>query len=206
MTSEAYDDLVPVPRAAVELPLPVPLPEGFDHERLETWPRIEGRLEFVGGRLLYMPPTGDEQQDTCADVVGALHVWRRDHHDHVVGGNEAGVLLGGETRGMDAGVWRREDLSGYTGGLRRAAPMLAVEVSGKYDDEEALGEKARWYLAHGTAAVWLLFPRERRVRAVTPGGETTHGTGERLPSIPELPALEPTVDELFEQVSSGDRG
>jgi Uma2 family endonuclease len=198
---EAFEELVPVPRSAVELPLPLPIPPGFEGDRPETWPKVEGRLEFVGGRLLYMPPTGDEQQDTCADVVGTLHVWRRAHPDFVVGGNEAGVLLAGETRGIDAAVWRRADVEAYSGGLRRCAPVLAVEVAGKYDTEEALLDKARWYLGHGTAAVWVLFPRDQRVLVLTTEGTVAVGAGGRLPPNPALPDLAPEVDDLFEQVS-----
>src|SRR5438128_9527336 len=33
-------------------------PEGFRPEEPASWPRIDGRLEWVGGRLLYMPPCG----------------------------------------------------------------------------------------------------------------------------------------------------
>jgi hypothetical protein len=57
---------------------PIP-PEGFDPARLETWPRREGRLEWVGGRLPWMPPCGEAQQVTVADVVVALGRWAESH-------------------------------------------------------------------------------------------------------------------------------
>jgi len=41
---------------------------GFDPARVETWPRIDGRLEWVEGRLLYMPPCGERQALTVTDV------------------------------------------------------------------------------------------------------------------------------------------
>jgi len=44
--------------AAVELDPPL----GFDPARLEAWPAVEGRLRWVEGRLLYMPPCGDRQR------------------------------------------------------------------------------------------------------------------------------------------------
>ena len=57
--SAAYDidpfEELRVPRGAVELPLRVPIPAGFDPARLETWPRVEGRLEYVC--LLYTSPS-----------------------------------------------------------------------------------------------------------------------------------------------------
>jgi hypothetical protein len=56
----------------------------------------------------------------------------------------------------DAAVWSRADLGAYEGGLRRVAPVLAVEVAGadEGDSEKALREKADWYLGGGIAVVW----------------------------------------------------
>lgn len=196
------DELVPVPRSAVTLPLALRPPEGFDPDRTETWPHIEGQLEYVEGRLLWMPRSGDEQQDTCADVVTVLSLWRRAHPEHRVGGNEAGMRLGDDSRGADAAVWRAADLAGYEGGYRRVPPVLAVEVAGKWDTEEQLRDKARWYLGKGVRVVWLVFPKRRQVVVLTPGGEQVLGSGQRLPPSDDLPGLEPAVDELFIQVSA----
>src|SRR5690606_11242687 len=133
-----------VPRGAIELPLVVPEPAGFDPERLETWPAIEGRLEYVGGRLCFMPPCADDQQDTAADVATELNLWRRAHEDFVVGTNEAGMKLGDDVRAADAAVWRRSDLGAST--VRRGPPVLAVEIAGRDDTVAMLREKATWYL------------------------------------------------------------
>src|SRR5262249_26787795 len=159
-------------------------------------PAVDGALELVDGKLYYMPPSADRQQDTSADVVTALGIWRRAHRDFVIAGNEAGMILGGETRGADAAIWRSADLEGYAGEYRRVAPVLAVEVQGELEDEPMLREKARWYLARGVEVVWLLFPSERRVLVLEPGGERSATVGERLPSHPSLPALAPLVAEL----------
>src|SRR5262249_44873470 len=78
------EDVVHVP-ASVRFPVELVPPEGFDPARLETWPRVEGRLEWVGGRLLYMPPCGEMQQATVADVVGVLIPWQRAHPEFSVG-------------------------------------------------------------------------------------------------------------------------
>ena len=63
-----YDEQIVLPRA-IRFPIELIPPDGFDEERLETWPRVVGRLEYVEGRLLYMPPCGDEQQEVVTDVV-----------------------------------------------------------------------------------------------------------------------------------------
>jgi Uma2 family endonuclease len=180
----------------------MPLPEGFEPEHPGTWPRVEGSLEYVDGRLWYMPPSADLQQDTCADVVGILHIWQKAHRDFVVGTSEAGILLKGETRGADAAVWRRADVSEYRGELRRTPPVLAVEVAGKYDSEATLRDKATWYLTRGTLVVWLLFPEQREVLVMTEKEVVKLGPGDRLPPQPSLPDLIPALDELFAQISS----
>lgn len=199
--SDLYQETLSLPRA-LRFPLELLPPEGFDAERLETWPRLPGRLEYVEGRLLYMPPCGDLQQDTVADVTITLGSWVRAHLEFVLGTNEAGMRLGGSTRGADAAVWRRRDLGSYSGGLRRVPPVLAVEVAGDESEPESLvREKARWYLAAGVQVVWLLLPATREVIVLTPDGEQRCRIGQRLAPSPLLPDLAPSVDELFSQIS-----
>lgn len=195
-----YDETITLPRA-VRFPVELIPPEGFDQERLETWPSLAGRLEVVEGRLLYMPPCGDEQQDTVTDVVITLGSWVRAHRDFVLGSNEAGMRLGGSTRAADAAIWRRLEAGPRTGGLRRHPPVLAVEVAGAEEPEQALREKADWYLANGVSIVWLVLPRSREVVVITGGGERRYGLGETLESQPALPDLTPAADELFVQLS-----
>ena len=197
---ERDEETIPVP-ATVKFPVELMPPPGFDPPRLETWPRVEGRLEWVEGRLLYMPPCGDRQQDTVADVVITLGNWVRSHPEFVVGTNEAGMFLGEDGRGADAAIWRRADVGPYQGGFRRVPPLLAVEVAGRYERERQLREKARWYLEAGVPVVWIVLPKKREVLIVTAAGDTHHRRGERLPGDPRLPGLAPMVDELFVQVS-----
>jgi hypothetical protein len=76
-----------------------------------TWPALEGRLEYVGGKLLYMPPCADYQQDVAMDVAYALRSWSEGRPGFIVGGNEAGMRLGGSVRAADVAVWRAADAS-----------------------------------------------------------------------------------------------
>jgi Uma2 family endonuclease len=199
-TKSAYRDWTPVPTIAITLPLELPLPDGFDHQELETWPLVEGRLEYVDGRLLYMPPSGDEQQDTVADVTVELGLWTRAHPDFLASTNEAGMILGRDVRAADAAVYRRTDVGSYTGGLRRVPPVLAVEVAGKDEPPELLSEKASWYLERGVEVVWILVPRAHHVIVNTLAGRVELGPGDRLPAHPSLPGLEPRVNDLFRQI------
>jgi Uma2 family endonuclease len=193
-----YDETISLPRA-VRFPVELAPPEGFDAERLQTWPRVDGRLEYVDGRLLFMPPCGDLQQDTVTDVVITLGAWIRAHREFVLGTNEAGMRLAGATRAADAAIWRRSDLGASTGGLRRQPPVLAVEVAGQDEPADALAPKASWYLQSGVSAVWVVVPATRSVIVHTSAGAITLCAGQRLPPIVELPGLAPMVDELFMQ-------
>jgi Uma2 family endonuclease len=177
-------------------------PEGFDADRPETWPKIPGRLEYVNGRLLFMPPCGDVQQDVVTDAVITLGAWIRAHREFVLGTNEAGMRLLGSTRAADAAIWRRSDLGNYRGGLRRVPPVLAIEVAGADEAEDLLREKALWYLNAGIEAVWVVLPEPRAVLVITPSGEARFDLGDQLPPIPSLPGLTPQVGEFFTQLSA----
>jgi len=199
----ADEETIQVPRA-LRFPAELRPPPGFAPDRIETWPRVEGRLEYVEGRLWYLPPCADEQQYIVSDVVVTLGGWARAHPEFLVGTNEAGVRLGDDTRGADAAVWRRADAGPVRGAFQRVAPVLAVEVAGQDGDAEpALRDKAAWYLAHGVAVVWLVLPRSREVVVVTASGETSHFRDDRLPAHPALPELAPPVAELFLQIDRG---
>lgn len=88
-------------RASIRFPLRMTIPPGFRAQRPSTWPSVDGRLEFVEGELLFMPPRADYQQDVSAEIVRLLGNWSVEHPEFIVAGNEAGMLLNGEVRGAD---------------------------------------------------------------------------------------------------------
>jgi Uma2 family endonuclease len=199
MAVELREETIVVP-ASARFPIELEPPKRFRPEDETTWPPVAGRLEWVGGRLLYMPPCGDLQQLVTMSAAGILMGWQRDHRDFVVGGNEAGMILGGDVRGADAAVWRRIERGPTTGGYVRVPPILAVEIAGQGEDEPALREKASWYLGHGVELVWLVLPRPRDLVLITREHASHHRPGDRLPSHPALPGLEPNVAEFFAQL------
>jgi Uma2 family endonuclease len=184
----------------VRLPLELEPPDGFDPMRLETWPRVDGRLEWVAGRLLWMPPCGYRQSATVGDIVMVLGSWARTHPEFGFGTNEPGVVLGDDVRAADAGVWRRSEADPRWPGLCPATPILAVEVGGRDEPAATLREKARAYLAHGVLVVWVVLPEEREVVVLTGDGETVVRPGAELPLHSALPDLAPRVDDLLRQV------
>lgn len=174
------DDAVVLSRAGVRFPVEL-RPTSFVAGDPTTWPDVEGRIEWVGGRLLYMPPCADLQQDVAVDVVHLLRSWSENAPGFVVGGNEAGMKLGEDIRAADAAVWRRADVGPSTGRLRHVPPILAVEVAGQDEDEPALREKASWYINHGVAVVWLVVPERRAIQVLTASNESQHSGADRLP-------------------------
>ncbi len=202
-TISRYDEVISLPRA-VRFPVEMVPPAGFDANRLETWPKVVGRLEYVDGRLLFMPPCGDFQQETVTDVVITLGAWVRRHPEFVLGTNEAGMRLGDATRAADAAIWRRADLGAYDGSLRRVPPVLAVEVAGadEGDSETALRKKATWYLNVAVSVVWIVFPEQREVLVISSDQEARVSRDEKIEAHPALPGLSPQASELFVQVSS----
>ena len=199
MDPSLYDDVVSVPRAA-RFPIELRPPHAFRADDPATWPSVDGRLELVDGRLLYMPPCGDTQQYVATMVSFILARWARGHREFVVGSNEAGMRLGADTRGADAAVWLRHSVSPRTGKFQRVPPVLAVEVAGLDEEEPRLQEKARWYLGHDVKIVWIVLPDLREVVVVRAEGQLRCAMGQTLPREPELPDLEPSVDEIFAQL------
>lgn len=147
-----------------------------------------------------MPACGDIQQYVAASVTTILVSWVEAHPEFVAGANEAGMRLGGETRGADGAVWRRADAGVPTGKYQLAPPVLAVEVAGLDEGEPELRPKAEWYLGHGVKVVWLVLPDTREVVVIAKTGETRHGAGGHVPAHPDLPGLEPPVDRFFAQL------
>lgn len=71
---ERDPEVIELPR--VVFPVELAPPDGFVPERVSTWPRVDGRLELVERRLLFMPPCGRDQAQTGSDVVAVLPtVW-----------------------------------------------------------------------------------------------------------------------------------
>src|SRR5512133_3312228 len=106
MDLDAYSEPLPIPRGGIRLPLELQPPPGFRPEAASTWPKVPGRLEYAGGRLLYMPPCGEQQGRVVASIAGLLEAWSAAHPEFAVSTNEAGMLLAGEVRAADAAIWR----------------------------------------------------------------------------------------------------
>lgn len=200
-----HGDEVRLSRGAIRFPVELIPPVGFRAEDAGSWPVVEGRLEYVDGRLLYLTPCGDRQGSAVADIVFLLKTWSRQRPEFVVRTNEAGMRLGSDVRAADAAVWRREDLGPPTGGYHRVSPVLAVEVAGLDERESDLRHKAHWYLSHGVQVVWIVLPETQEAVVLTVTAGTTileHrcSSGDTLPPCAALPGLIPVVNDLFSEL------
>ena len=193
------DDAVLLRRTGVRFPVEL-RPLGLNGDDPRTWPEAEGRLEWVQGRLLYMPPCADIQQDVAVDLVHVLRSWSDTQSGFIVGGNEAGMKLGRDIRAADAAIWRRAEVGPSTGRLRQVPPVLAVEVAGQDEDELSLRDKATWYATNGVAIVWLILPESREVVVFNGATESRYGALEQLPEDSRLPGLSPGVTSFFAQL------
>lgn len=147
-----------------------------------------------------MPPCADYQQDVAMDVAYVLRSWSEQRPDFIVGGNEAGMKLGGDIRAADAAVWRAAEAGQRSGRVRSVPPVLAVEIAGEDEEESALRRKARWYFEHGVALVWLVLPDTREVVVLQDSGEQRFGRNERLAKTELLPGLTPEASRFFAQL------
>ncbi len=190
------DDDIRLKRAGVRFPIEL-RPENFSADDLSTWPEGEGRIEYVDGRLLFMPPCADIQQYVVADVVYVLREWSGSQPDFLVGGNEAGMKLGADVRAADAAIWRRSEAGPAQGRLQHVPPVLAVEVAGIDEDEARLRDKATWYLSHGVKVVWIVLPESRElIVLLSGGGEQRLGGDKRVAESAELSGLRPAFSQL----------
>jgi len=192
----------------IELPhviFPVALepPSGFVPDRVSTWPRVVGRLEWVEGRLLFMPPSGRDQSQTVSDAVDVLAAWAHARADLCVHTNEAGMKLGDDVRAADVAVWRVADLPDDPDMLPRKPPLLAVEVAGRDDSESSLRAKAAWYREHGVPTVWILLPDSREVIVLDTAADRRFRGTEPVTAPAGCDGLTPPVATLFRQVLRG---
>lgn len=145
-----------------------------------------------------MPPCGGTQAKVVVNVCRLLGAWTREHPQFVDGTDEVGIKLGEDRRGADYAIWRKKE-RGRLRGFARVPPLLAVEVEGEEEPDQAraLRIKTRWYLKHGTKIVWLVLSSRREIIAITAHGEERCKPGELTPEHAELPGLRIPVDELF---------
>jgi len=130
--------------------------------------------ELVAGRLIRMPPEGGEASTIGAVLLVAIGSFVLQEGLGRVTGEQGGYHLGDNTvLAPDVGFMRAERVpphgsEAYTKAWP-GAPDLVVEVASPSQSRWVMADKARVWLAHGAALVWVVWPRRREVDVWRPG-------------------------------------
>ncbi len=158
--------------------------------------------ELVGGEIVTTMPPGGMHGILAALIAALLIQWNREVRSGLVG-VESGFILAREpdlVRSPDVYYVRAERLPAgeVNEGFWNLPPDLAVEIVSPNDSAEEVTAKVYEYLAAGTAEVWVVYPRLRRVIVHTPDGMArSYDTEAQLRSPILLPGFSLIIKELF---------
>ncbi|MEI7642748.1 MAG: Uma2 family endonuclease [Chloroflexales bacterium] len=158
--------------------------------------------ELIYGEVIDVMPPGGIHGKVAVTVGMFLMLWAKQGSRGVVG-VESGFILKRDpdlVRGPDAYYVRAERLpsEGVPDGFWTIAPDLAVEVVSPSETADDVQSKVSEYLASGTSAVWVVYPRLHRLVAHTPDGlARTYGPGSTLEMPDLLPGFALEINELF---------
>ena len=161
------------------------------------------RYELKEGRLIVMPPAGD---DHCAAElkIGAQLLFQGEYRGH------------GKARSGEVGIVLRRDPDRLVGadalfisnsrlpiqkspeGYLETIPDLVVEVRSKNDSRSMVAGKVDEYLAAGVLLVWVLDERTQTVTAHRPNQPPrVFAASETLTADEVIPGFAVAVTELF---------
>jgi Uma2 family endonuclease len=171
-------------------------------EAFEQLPDGDGyHRELIEGELQILPPPKS----------GHSRIAHRLHRSMLTAEAAAGgraFIEAGFKLSADPASWVQPDVSFLRNNRLKAtededyflgAPELAVEVVSPSESAADLDRKVELMLGAGSLAVWVVYPRRRKVHICLPGSTTLRrGAGDTL-SMPELlPGWELPVARLFE--------
>jgi Uma2 family endonuclease len=160
--------------------------------------------ELDNGRLIIMPPPGDDHGSVEAKCTGELYskgekrglgkvrcgevgivLWR--NPDRVVGADVVFIA--------NASLPVRRSPEGYL----ETIPDLVIEVMSKNDSWTAVRKKVEDYLKAGVRVIWVADPKARTITEFRPGQETVYGATDSLKAPDILPGFEAAVADLFQE-------
>jgi Uma2 family endonuclease len=172
----------------------------------EALARVEGKAEIIHGRVVPMPPTGEEPILTSGEIFVSLHSHaRKNKRGRAVPDNAIfRVDLPHRMSFSPDAAFMDRDRSGAMGAIE-GAPVFAVEVRSENDygpgAERAIAAKREDYFAAGTLVVWDVdLLSEEVVRKYTsdrPEEPEVFRRGEIADAEPAVPGWRMPVDELF---------
>lgn len=162
------------------------------------------QYELVQGELVELPGAGALHGLIVELVLRLIGAHARERDLGPVFGDNVGYIIirnPDTIRIPDVSFvsWERVPEEGVPEGYWPFAPDLAVEVVSPNDRADDIHDKVREYLAAGTRAVWVMWPKRRSVTAYSPNGVARElGPGEDLDGGEALPGFRVRVGGLFE--------
>ncbi|MEM9883161.1 MAG: Uma2 family endonuclease [Planctomycetota bacterium] len=161
-----------------------------------------GRCELIRGELKMMSPAGGSHGIVGMRLVRALNRFLGDQDLGECTLAETGFILDRNpdtVRAPDIAFIAAERLAeALTPKFIPIPPDLAVEVNSPSDTAGDVADKTRWWLAHGTRAVWVVDPKSQTVATHAPDGRAhVYGRDDTLPGGEVLPGFELPLAELF---------
>lgn len=189
--------------ATTNLPSAAAPPELMSWEAFEQLPDGDGfHRELIEGELQILPPVKLGHSKVAKRIFKALLAAE-------AAGSGQAYFEAGFKLAANAVSWVQPDVS-FVRGQRvedtddssyfTGAPELAIEVVSPSESASDLSRKVDLMLKAGSLAVWVVYPRQRKVDVHLPGGATHRlDAGDTL-SLPELlPGFELPVTKVFEE-------
>lgn len=164
-------------------------------------PEPEGqKIELIEGEVVAMGRGGYRHEKVKTNAYGTLKLWLARNPIGEVFAQTMFVLNPEASPIPDVSFVRNERLTPELEGHIQGAPDLAIEIVSSETAAE-LERKVSLYLAHGSKAVWTVFPKQRAIRVYTPGGASRKLEAHETLDAPELlPGFSGPVAALLQGV------
>ncbi len=173
--------------------------------RIEDLYQVEGKAEIVNGRIVLMPPTGEDP----GRASGSIYISLRQHERQVTGGRATpdnvayGVTLPNRTAFSPDAAFHFRPPAGMK--FINGAPAFAVEVRSENDygpaAEREMKQKRADYFVAGTLLVWdvdlLAEDVIKAYSADDPEHPRIFKRGEIADAEPAVSGWRMPVDDLF---------
>lgn len=160
-----------------------------------------GRCELINGEIVEMSPSGHGQGFVSANIASALivHVRATKQGCQVLTNDPGFILDDQNVRAPDVAVISFEQVKAAPQrGYMRFVPRLAVEVVSPGDEWSEVKSKARMWLNHGVAMVWVVDPRSQTVEVYRQNAQAVElGMTDCLDGGDVIPGFSSLVSELF---------
>ena len=167
----------------------------------------DGRHELIRGEVVELSPPISDHGYVCMQVGFLLHGFGRQTGCGYCLANDASVQTERNpdtVRGPDICFYSEARQPRFKSmnepGLLTVAPDVAIEVVSPSNRRGELLRKVAEYLAAGSLAVWLVYPRKRSVAIFrdAQAPPVVLEDGDAIEDQPELPGFRCTVTEIFD--------